>query len=592
MCTSCNTSSPSLTRGQLADVRERGDQELARLGYDRRQILSAGAALAAAAGLSALGAADAHAAPAKARGGAPQKLTWLVGDHHVHTQYSHDAKYTIPMQLDAAERFGVDWLAFTEHSNVAHADRGVFAHLEEIRRERRRRDLLIFQGIEWYIPAAEHGTVFVHPGENEARLLRAFELAWDGKLNGWEKPAVGSAAEAEQQQKAAAAIAWLGDQVRQGTVADALVLANHPMRLGIDSPAEMRRWRDADRTIMIGMEGSPGAQGYPAGKNVGPGDQRGEYVNKPRPDSWPGYTLDMYRPYGGFDWMTASVGGLWDSMLAEGLPFFITANSDNHLTAWDTWRIGDYPNREPYTSLPQEFDRWSVEGKRPDPVDTGVPQGGSDYWPGQFSRIHTGVTERSYGAVMEAMRAGRMWVDHGHLLAGLDVHVSASQPGRGLGRGRGHGHGWGNASGQAVTLGGTLTAQRGQDVTVTVTVTTTDTPNSAGILPQPAHVDIIGGPITGPVADRDSCRAPGTRVLKAFDTTGRRGTFTLTHTFRDVQESFYVRFRGSDGKRNGAGYFGADVDPHGPIRHGDEVGDGNPWIDTWFYANPVFVQVA
>ena len=182
--------------------------------------------------------------------------------------------------------------------------------------------------------------MLVHPGEEEARLLRAFELAWDGKLNWWEKPAVGSADEAEQQQKAAAAIAWLGDQVRRGVVQDALVLANHPMRLGVDSPSEMRLWRDADRHIMIGMEGSPGAQGYPAGKNVDPGDPRGEYVNKPRPDSWPGYILDMYRPYGGFDWMTATVGGLWDSMPAEGLPFFLTATSDNHLTAWDTWRIG------------------------------------------------------------------------------------------------------------------------------------------------------------------------------------------------------------------------------------------------------------
>ena len=566
--------------------RAEADAELTRLGFSRRGILQAGAALAA--GLAAgAGALPAAAAP---RSSDPQ-LAWLVGDHHVHTQYSHDAKYRINQQLDNAEEWGVDWLVFTEHSNFAHAEMGVFTSLAEIQRERARRDLLIFQGIEWYIPAAEHCTVFVHPGENEATTLRAFELAWDGKLNGWEKPAVGSPEEAFQEQKAVEAIAWLGGQVDEGRVRDALIIANHPMRLGIDSPAEMRAWRDADPRIMIGMEGAPGAQGSAASLNVYEGDQRGEYTNNPRPDSYPGYAADMYRPYGGFDWMTATVGGLWDAMLAEGKPFFISSNSDNHLTVKDTWAIGPYPDTEPYLSLPREFDRWAVQGRRPDPVDTGRPQGGSDYWPGQFSRNHTGVTERSYAGVMAALRAGRNWVDHGHLLSGLEVRVNAAQPGKGKGRGKGRGHGWGNAAGGlGVTLGGSLQARRGQDVEVSITVTTTDVHNFAGILPHLAHVDVFSGPVTGP-ADRFQLRAPQTKVTRQFDTTGRRGTFTLTHTFEDVQESFYLRLRGSDGNRHGAGYDGAAVDPAGPIRHGNAIGEGDPWVDTWFYANPIFVHV-
>ncbi|MGD7732396.1 PHP domain-containing protein [Propionibacteriaceae bacterium G57] len=584
----CDTCDHTPTPDELAGFTAAADRELAQLGFSRRGILASGAALAAAAGLGVAGASTAAAAP---RSSDPE-LTWLVGDHHVHTQYSHDAKYLIKQQLDNAEQWGVDWLVFTEHSNFAHADKGVYSSLEQIKAERAQRNLLIFQGIEWYIPAAEHCTVFVHPGENEATTLRAFELAWDGKLNGWEKPPVGSEAEAFQEAKAVEAIAWLGGQVRDKRIADALIIANHPMRLGIDSPSEMRAWRDADPSIMIGMEGAPGAQGYGAGKNVWPGDQRGEYTNNPRPDSWTGYAADMYRPFGGFDWMTATVGGLWDSMLAEGKKFFISSNSDNHLTVKDTWRIGDYPNTEPYTSIPREFDRWAVEGKRPDPVDTGEPQGGSDYWPGQFSRNHVGVTDRSYAGVMAGLRAGRSWVDHGHLVAGLDVRAVAKQPGKGNGRGKGQGNGFGNASGgPGVTLGGTLLAKKGQDVEVSITVTTTDHENFAGILPHLAHVDVIAGPVTGPVADQSALRAPATRVVKQFDTTGRRGTFTLTYTFADVQGSFYFRLRGSDGNRNGAGYYGAAVDPAGPIRHGDNVGDGNPWIDTWFYANPVFVDV-
>lgn len=565
------------------------DAELSALGFSRRDILrTAGIALAAG-GLSAFGGAGAAMASTSATrpAGDPQ-LAWLVGDHHVHTQFSHDAKYRMAQQLDAAQHYGVDWLAFTEHSNFAHADRGLPTARDLIQQERDARGMLIFQGLEWYIPAAEHATVLITPGTDDIRLLRAFELAWDGKLNHWDKPA-DAAQMADFERRAAEAVAWLGAQKSAGALGDAVVLANHPMRLGIDSPHELRGWRDADPDIFIGMEGAPGAQGSAISQNAGPGDQRGEYVNAPRPDSWAAYPADAYRPYGGFDWATATVGGLWDAMLAEGKPFWITSNSDNHLTVKDTWRIGDYPAGEPYASLPSEFDRWAVRGMRPDPVDTGMPQGGSDFWPGQFSRLHTGVTTRSYAGVLEAMRRGRMWVDHGHLIAGLDVQVGATMPGKGNGRGNGNGGGWGNASGTTVTLGGRLTAKRGQDVVVTITVTTTDYVNAAGILPQLAHVDVIAGPVTGTTADADAMRAPETRVVRQFDTTGSRGTFTLTHVFERVDRPFYVRFRGSDGNRTGAGYHGAAVDPAGPQRHGD--GEGDPWSDTWFYANPVFIDV-
>ncbi|MDN5564813.1 MAG: hypothetical protein L0G49_13800, partial [Luteococcus sp.] len=273
--------------------------------------------------------------------------------------------------------------------------------------------MLIFHGIEWYISSAEHCTVFTTPSRLVLETLRAFELVYDGKLNVWERAPRRSADEAAWEQKAVEAIAWLGEQKKRGLIGDALVFANHPMRLGIDSPHEMRNWRDADPHIMIGMEGAPGAGGYGVGKNVDPGDQRGEHGNKPSDYSRQGYTEDMMRPWGGFDWMTATVGGMWDSMLAEGKPFFISTNSDNHLTVKDTWKFdaSKYPQVEPWLSAKSEFDKFNVIGRRPDPVATDEPQGGSDFWPGQFSRNHVGATSRSYSAVMEALRAGRSWVD-------------------------------------------------------------------------------------------------------------------------------------------------------------------------------------
>ncbi|WP_323959841.1 hypothetical protein [Arthrobacter sp. JZ12] len=169
-------------------------------------------------------------------------------------------------------------------------------------------------------------------------------------------------------------------------------------------------------------------------------------------------------------------------------------------------------------------------------------------------------------------------MDHGHLLAGLEVRVREAngQPGRGA---------------NGVTLGSRLQVRRGTDVEVSITLTPTEYRNAAGILPRVAHVDVISGPVTGPSADRDALRAPGTRVTRQFDVSGESGTVTVSHTFRDVDQSFYLRVRGSDGNRNGAGYYGADVDPGGPQRHGNGTEEANPWLDTWFYANPIFVDV-
>ncbi len=249
-------------------------------------------------------------------------------------------------------------------------------------------------------------------------------------------------------------------------------------------------------------------------------------------------------------------------MLAEGSLFSITTNSDAHRIVFDTWKNGDWP-------AGKNFDN---TGKLPDPVNTDAPQPGSDFWPGQFSRTHVGVTGYGYRAVMAGMREGRVWLDHGHLLDGLDVRLT-----RDCDFGRG------------VTLGGRLRVRRGEKLTLNITVTTASRLNPQGILPELAHVDVIRGAVRDRVTDRDTWKAPDTKVVKSKDVTGRTGTYTLRVPLTAGDESFYVRLRGSDGNRHGAGYLGASVDPHGPITH--EPGNGDPWADTWFYSNPVFVDV-
>ena len=497
-------------------------------------------------------------------GGEDPRLAYLVGDHHVHSVYSHDAKYTFSQQAKAAARYGLDWMVFNEHSNFGHAYYGAELEHKEILKARAENPRqLLFQGLEWYIPAAEHCTVFAAPGPHEVDLLTRFELAYDGKLLNYTEGSAGATDTARNEAHAVKAIKWLAEQRRSGYVDDVLVLANHPLRLGIDSPHEMRGWRDAAPEIMIGMEGAPGAQGAAIPGWRGTASIRGEYENKPTAQSWSGYPTDAYLTYGGFDWATATVGGLWDSMLAEGGLFSITTNSDNHRTVYDTWANGAWPDG-------QNFDN---TGKLPDPVQTDSPQPGSDFWPGEFSRTHVGVTRYGYGAVMAGMRAGRVWVDHGHLLDGLDVRLKRDCD-----------------HGQGVTLGGRLRVRKGDRLTLNITVTTASRPNAQGILPELAHVDVIRGAVRGAVSDNDVWRAPDTKVVRTADVSGRKGTYTLRIPVTAGDESFYLRLRGSDGKRHGAGYLGASVDPHGPIPH--EPGNGDPWADTWFYSNPIFVDLA
>ena len=195
----------------------------------------------------------------------------------------------------------------------------------------------------------------------------------------------------------------------------ALFLANHPARRGIDSPHEVRGWRDADPSVAIGMKGAPGHQAAGLPRPTA-GRARGYYDNNPSAASWPGYPLESYRTWGGFDWMTGTVGGLWDSLLAEGRAWWISANSDSHANYLDTSRRGPDGN----------FD---LNGRYNDPVYGPVLTDVGDYWPGQYSRTHVGASSFSYRAVMDGLRAGRVWVDHGGLISGLDARARVAGTG-------------------------------------------------------------------------------------------------------------------------------------------------------------------
>ncbi|MFC3500780.1 PHP domain-containing protein [Micromonospora krabiensis] len=476
---------------------------------------------------------------------------WLAGDHHIHTQFSSDAMYRVVDQARHAQAYGLDWMVVTDHGSAAHAKIGVDKVNPDIVAARAQlKDLLIYQGLEWNIPAAEHATVFVHPGRNEVAVLKEFENAFDGSVRnaGDNTPA--------NEALAIAGIKFLGEAVRKRRVEGALFLANHPARRGIDSPHEIRAWRDADPTVAIGMEGAPGHQaaGLPGG-----GRNRGYYDNNPSAASFPGYPLESYRTWGGFDWMTSTVGGLWDSLLAEGRAWWISANSDSHVNYLDTAQRGPDSN----------FD---LNGKHNDPVYGPLLTTAGDYWPGQYSRTHVGASAFSYRAVMDGLRAGRVWVDHGGLIKGLDVRARVAGDRR-------------RESG--TPLGGVLRVKRGTPVDVTIDIDLADIPNWSQFVPVLARVDVIAGRVTGPVADKDAFTAPDTKVVKSFEVAKGTGKVSFTYSFGRVDQPFYLRVRGTDGKRTQPGLMGAAVDPFGPAL--DVTGAADPWEDLWFYANPIWV---
>jgi hypothetical protein len=496
---------------------------------------------------------------------------WLAGDHHIHTQYSNDAMYPVATQVERAATHGLDWLVITDHGNVPFATHSVAPLMADIAAARRQygNDVLVFAGLEWNIPAGEHTTLILAPDRNEAALLQEFVTRYDARVNGTRDGTPANEAIALQ------ALGFLKDAVKTGRVQDALVLPNHPSRLGINSPAETRNWRDAAPGIVIGMEGAPGHQaaGLPA-----PGMARGRGLYDSAPGTWsfPGYPAESYRTWGGFDWMTATVGGLWDSLLAEGKPWWITTTSDGHQGCGDWVKNPVDPlNQTGYDNIPYDSagHTFNNTGRFPDPVGAGRPVAEySSFPPGAYNKTWVGTTGYGHHQVMQAMRAGRMWVCFGDLIAGLDLRLRPH---------RSHHPG--------VPMGGTLTARTGDTVEVVVRIDLADRANYAGLMPALARVDLILGKITGPAADRSALRAEHTKVVKSWDIDRRTGTIELVHRIA-VDGPFYVRVRGTDGKRSAPGYHGATVDPAGPAL--DIPGQVNPWEDLWFYSNPIFARTA
>jgi len=318
--------------------------------------------------------ASAVCAPAAFPGDAGRQ--WLAGDHHVHSEWSvdwdhstvpptpirgGDSRYSRSHNASQARAFGLRWMVHTDHGGPGHSlvtrDQAYPALL------RARADVpevIQFNGMEFDVPAGEHASLIIAPGPQERDQLFIAERDFSRS-----EPLQGSRDTEEQMQ---AALAYL----RELTPAP-LMFINHPSRTatglgewGQVTPEELRGWHAAAPKVLVGMEGAPGHQAIRS--------ERGLYRNADAPTM------------GGYDQMTAQVGGIWDQMLADGVRFWVTANSDSHVNLRD---------------------------------------GGRDYDPGEYSKTY--VLARPYAEdILDGLRYGRMFTVTGDLINALDLRVVGS----------------------------------------------------------------------------------------------------------------------------------------------------------------------
>jgi hypothetical protein len=415
---------------------------------------------------------------------------WLPGDHHIHSRYSvgwdestepptpitgGDGIYPIPMNALMARSYGLRWIVSTDHGGPNHSKVSLERAYPELLESRRVIPGLIqFFGMELDVPGAEHASVIIPhahgEGEQLARLERSF-----ARREPWP-------ADTTRQRE------WfMLDALRSMRLENPtpVVIVNHPSRsatamgaFGANTPAELRAWSDAAPQVAVGMEGAPGHQASalaPDG-SMDPDGSRGGYGRSP--------TL------GGFDQMTARLGGFWDSMLGEGRRWWITATSDSHVN----WR-----------------------------------EGGSDFWPGEYSKTFVWAAP-TYDAILAGLRAGRVFVTTGDLIT--ELYVSAA------------------SGGSRADVGGTLQVERGAGVTVTVRLRDPDGANAHGDDPRVARLDLIAGAVGGGRGDPASAANPTTRVLARWsraELTSVGDYLEASFSIEDAGDGMYVRVRGTSG---------------------------------------------
>lgn len=406
---------------------------------------------------------------------AGQGRSWLAGDHHVHSEWSvdwdestspptpirgGDSPYTRSRNATQAVAHGLRWMVHTDHGGPGHS-RVTHDHAWPALQQARRDvpALIQFNGMEFDVPGGEHASLIIAPGPDERDQLVGLERDYSRR----DPLQRGTRGDGRLMLDALAYMRTLTPQP--------LVFINHPSRSaeemdvwGDVEPAELRAWHDAAPQVLVGMEGAPGHQAAP--------QHRGLYRNRDAP------TL------GGFDQMTARVGGVWDAMLASGRRFWITATSDSH---------------------------------------ENVRDGGRDFDPGQYSKTYVWARPEA-DDVLDGLRNGRIFAVTGDLIDAMQLTVQPA----------------GDAS-RSAQLGGTLSVPAGTALRVALKLRRPEGANFNGDRPELDHVDLI-------VGSADAQGAPRMQVRRLDAGQWKRDGRWLTMHWDvpPMPKGGFVRVRGSN----------------------------------------------
>ena len=420
---------------------------------------------------------------------AEDEPAWIAGDHHIHSRFSvgwdmtkvppapmlgGDAIYPIPMNALMARHFGLAWMVATDHGGPNHSHVSLERTYPELQLSRELvPEVMQFFGMEFDTPGADHSSLIVPNTHDEAKHLVSIESQFS-KREPWP---VDPSWDTEPRMLEAL-------QAMQRLPEPPVLIAHHPSRSataarasGLVHPAELRAWNKSAPGIAVGMEGSPGHQagGLNPDGSANPKGARGAY--------------GAYPTLGGFDQMTAVVGGFWDSMLGEGRDWWITANSDSHQH---------------------------------------VSEGGTDFWPGEYSKTYVWA-DRNYAAILDGIRGGRIFVTTGDLIS--ELHVTAT------------------AGAQQAGIGGTLQVPAESPVEITIRFLDPQVPNHHGDYPGVQRVDLIMGEIREHVTDVTTDSHPSTKIVARFTEQDWRrvGAYNEIHyTLEELEADMFIRVRGTN----------------------------------------------
>lgn len=452
---------------------------------------------------------------------------WVKGDLHTHS-YLTDGNNTLEGTLSYAfGRFGLDWMANSEHGGIYSRDPYGNALEASVWRWQSLKDMsyplvadmrkkypqkMIIQGFEWNVPAHQHASVGIV--SDEPKAISSFEYMFDEYDEDTSREKEGLVKNNSGHKGAVAGAKWLQDKYRYSSY----ISLNHPSKDLMYTAADIRDLNNAAPDVCFGFEGFPGHQ---------KGVSRGNYEG--------GYGSYSYKAvtYGGVDYMAAKVGGLWDSLLGEGRRFWIFANSDFH-------------------------------------------GGVGDFWPGEFAKSYTFIKGNDYKSLVSGLGSGNSFAVTGDLINGLLYNIKYKDEIAGMGEKLVIGKG----SDIEITIKFRSPGKNNNNDKVKV--------NHIDLIAGEVTGMIKPGAYNYNYDTNLSTKVVAGFTEKDWKT--QFGWNTIRYKIKNVRKNMYFRLRGTNlgfNVKNETDVFG---NPLNDKRMGENNAQ-KAYKDLWFYSNPIFVSI-